>query len=99
MFAFGAIAVRHVWNHIRTGARLARKSGYLTVWSVAPAVATGYVIQIATAVWLVRWLEVSHEVTGIALIVGLSLHVVVVRRWNDRSRRVDDISVRHQDAA
>ena len=99
MFAFGAIAVRHVWNHVRGRERQARKSGYVTLWSVAPAIATGYVIQIATAVWLVRWLEISHEAAGVALIVGLALHLVVIRRWSVRLRSVDDISARHRDAA
>ena len=99
MFAFGAIAVRHVWVHIRGRGRLARRSGYLTVGSAAPAIVTGYVIQIATAAWLVRWLEVSHEVAGVALIAGLSAHLVVIRRWAAPTRRPDGGADPHPDAA
>jgi len=80
MFAFGAIAIRHVWLHIRGRAALGRRSGYLTAGSVLPAIVTGYAIQVVAVVAVLRWLTVSHELTGVVLVIGLVVHVMILRR-------------------
>lgn len=83
LFALGVIAVDHVWDHIVTGVRVSRRTALVTVVSVVPMVATGYLIQVLTSAGWVRAMAVAHIVFGALYAVGLGAHNAIVW-WRGR---------------
>lgn len=80
VFAVGAIAVRHVWQHFRSGTRWARKSGLTTALTVAPMVATGYLIQAITHEGWLAATAWTHIGVGLLYGVGIAAHWALTRR-------------------
>lgn len=83
LFALGLIAVDHVWDHIVTGVRVSRRTALVTVASVVPMVATGYLIQVLTSAGWVRAMAVAHVVFGVLYAVGLGAHNAIIW-WRGR---------------
>lgn len=83
VFALGAIAVRHIWKHIRVGVRRARRTGLVTACVVVPMVLTGYLIQVLTGESLLRAMVWSHIGFSVVYLVGAGLHGLAVR-WSAR---------------
>lgn len=80
VFAVGSIATRHVWRHLRTNVRVARRTGIATMAVLGPMVASGYLIQVLTdASWL-RAMAWGHIATGVVYAVGLAAHRVAAGR-------------------
>jgi hypothetical protein len=99
VFAFGLIAVEHVWKHYRGRIRRGRRSGLSTLWLFGPMVVSGYLIQAVTHPgWLavVAWLHIG---TGAAYLAGIAIHQVAVGRRRRRSRGVADRSGRAAEGA
>ena len=94
VFALGIIATDHVWRQYRLGIRAGRRSGTSAMWLSAPMIVSGYLVQaITTPLWLsaVAWL---HLGTGIAFLVGVGIHQLVVpRRRGRRIQREVDLPV------
>lgn len=80
VFAVGMIAMRHVWQHYRSGVRPGRRSGITTALALGPMVLTGYLIQAVTHVGWLRAMAISHIVFGVLYALGLAIHQPVVRR-------------------
>lgn len=79
VFAVGVIWTSHIWKHVRTSVRRARKSGLVTLALIAPMVLSGYLIQAVTTPWLLTVLAWIHLVGGGAYLVLLAGHKVAVR--------------------
>ncbi|MFQ5889465.1 MAG: hypothetical protein ACE5JR_05355 [Gemmatimonadota bacterium] len=78
MFAIGLIAIRHVWKHIATGVRQARRSGLTMVLVLLPMVATGYLIQVVTHRGWLRAMAISHIAFGVLYVLGMAAHQAVL---------------------
>lgn len=81
MLAIGLIAVRHIWRHLVRGVRPGRRSGVLTVLSLAPMVASGYLIQVVVSEGLRDALVVIHIASSVAFTVGVGFHFVLMWRY------------------
>lgn len=86
VFAFGLIAVDHVWKHYRCRVPMGRRSGIMTALFFVPMVASGYLIQAVTHAGWLKAMVVAHLVTSAVYVVGLVLHQKVFRR-RPRSRK------------
>lgn len=80
LFAFGAVAVRHIWRHMASRTRQGRVSGWSAAITAAPMIFTGYCLQVFASEGWLRWLAIGHIATGGVFAVGLLLHQLVVRR-------------------
>jgi hypothetical protein len=88
VFGLGLVTVRHVAAHLSAGTRWGRRSGLSAVFSAAPLILTGYLIQALTDE---RWLRVvgwAHIGLGFAFAAGLLVHQVVVRGSGPVGQRV-----------
>jgi hypothetical protein len=74
VFAFGLVAVRHVWRHLRGQVAAGRLSGLTGVGALIPMVATGYLIQAVTDEGWLRALAWAHIGTGLLFGVALLAH-------------------------
>jgi len=83
VFALGLVTVRHVWRPLRDGGKEGRRTGLLTFLSVAPMVATGYLIQAITHEGWLRAMALSH--IGLGLLYGavFAAHQVATRGARD----------------
>lgn len=79
VFSIGLIAARHIWRHLRSATPWGRKSGIVTLISLAPMTMTGYLIQVVTLQGWLRALAFAHIAFGILYAVGLALHWPRVR--------------------
>lgn len=73
-FSIGLVALRHVWRHVQTGMREGRRSGLITLVTLAPMILTGYLIQAITQETLLRAMAYSHTGLGMLYGVGLLAH-------------------------
>jgi len=80
VLAVGSVTLRHIWQHYRAGQLTGRRSGVTTALVTLPMIASGYLIQVITAVGLLRAMAISHMVLGTMYALGLSVHQVVVQR-------------------
>lgn len=93
VFAVGAIAVRHVWQHFRRGTPRGRRSGVAAAAVFAPMVVTGYLVQSVTAPGWVQAMAWTHIGTSVVFSVGVAAHAAVVlrrggpRRWEPEPPR------------
>jgi hypothetical protein len=95
VFAFGLVAVRHVWRHVRSHVSAGRLSGLTGAAALVPLVATGYLIQAVTDEGWLRALAWSHIMLGLLFGGALLAHQVTAggsqareqRRQARRSRR------------
>ena len=78
VFAVGVIWMGHIWKHIRTSVRRARRTGLTTVALIAPMVVSGYLIQALTSPGLLTALAWIHLVGGAAYLVLLIGHKLAV---------------------
>lgn len=78
VFAVGAITLRHVWRHFRSGIRWGRRSGIITAAVVGPMVLTGYLIQVITGEGWLRALAIAHIAFGLGYVCVLLLHQMLV---------------------
>lgn len=87
VFAAGLIWREHIWKHWRQGVRKSRSSGLALLASLAPMVASGYLIQTAVAdAWREAWVAV-HLTAAALWIGGYAGHVyALVRRWRPAAR-------------
>lgn len=74
VFSVGLITMRHIWQHFRSGARKARRTGLVAALTLIPMVATGYLLQVVTAEMLLRMLGWAHLILGIVYSVGVAAH-------------------------
>ena len=89
VFAVGAITLKHVWRHFRTGVRLGRRSGIVTALVTAPMVATGYLIQVVTGGGWLQALAITHIAASFVYVFGLMFHQTFVhRKARDSARPV-----------
>lgn len=89
LFAIGGVAVHHIWQHLRSGTRRSRKSGITAAVSLAPMVATGYLIQVLTGEGWLKAMIVAHIAFGLLFLVGIGLHQwLLARAAEPRRRRV-----------
>ena len=79
VFAVGVIWVGHVWKHVTTTMRRARRSGFLALWVLVPMVVSGYLIQAVTAPAVLGVLAWLHIGAGLAYLGGLVAHKLAVR--------------------
>jgi len=87
VFAVGAITLKHVWRHFRTGARPGRKTGVATALVTGPMVATGYLIQVITGESWLRAMAFAHIAASFFYVFGLLLHQTFIRREPRRGAR------------
>jgi hypothetical protein len=81
VFAVGLVAVEHIFRQYRLRVRAGRRSGLLAMWTLAPMIATGYLIQVATHVGWLEALAWTHLGTGVVYLLGLVMHHPVPRRF------------------
>jgi len=94
VFAFCLIAMDHVWKQYRLGIRAGRRSGTAAMWVFLPMALSGYLIQAVTAPAFLTALAWVHLGTGLAFLVGLGVHQIVVPRRRGRTgRRPVDLEV------
>lgn len=74
VFAFGLVAVRHVWRHLRNRVSEGRLSGLAGVVALIPMIATGYLIQAVTDEGWLRALAWSHIGLGLLYAVAILCH-------------------------
>lgn len=80
VFAVGLIWQAHVWSHWRSGMASGRRSGVSLLASLAPMVASGYLLQTAVSpAWRVAWLAV-HLASSTLWLVGYAAHAVAKLR-------------------
>jgi hypothetical protein len=95
VFAFGLVAVRHVWRHVRSHVAAGRLSGLTGAGALIPMVATGYLIQAVTDEGWLRAMAWSHITLGLLFGAALLAHQVTaggrrareLRRQARRERR------------
>ena len=80
VFALGLIAMDHIWKNYRCLVPAGRRSGIAATWVIAPMVATGYLIQVVTAVGWLSALGWAHLGAGVCYLVTLVAHQHVFRR-------------------
>lgn len=80
VFALGLIALRHVWEHFRTGVRRGRRTGIVLVGSLFPMVVTGYLIPVVTAEPILRSLALIHIGSGLVFALAVGAHLAAVAR-------------------
>ena len=71
VFAFGLVAVRHVWRYLERRVAGGRLSGLTSAAALIPLVATGYLIQAVTDEGWLRALAYSH--IGLGLLYGAAM--------------------------
>jgi len=80
VFALGLITMDHIWRNYRCLVPAGRRSGIAATWVIAPMVATGYLIQVVTAVGWLSALGWAHLVTGVWYLLSVVAHQQVFRR-------------------
>ncbi len=84
VFAAGVIWRRHVWSGWRLGIRERHRSGLALALTLAPMVASGYLIQVAVAPgWRSAWIVV-HCAASALWVAGYVLHQLLPRRSADQ---------------
>lgn len=86
VFAFGLIAVDHVWKHFRCLVPAGRRSGILAGALFAPMVMSGYLIQVFTHPGWLRAMVWAHLATGTVYLVAFLLHQRLFRRGSGARR-------------
>jgi hypothetical protein len=87
VFAVGAITLKHVWRHFRTGIRGGRRSGIITALVAGPMIASGYLIQVITGAGWLQAMAITHIAASFVYVFGLLLHQTLVRRMTSGSPR------------
>ena len=87
VFAVGAITLKHVWRHFRTGIRGGRRSGILTALVAGPMIATGYLIQVITGEGWLQAIAITHIAASFVYVFGLILHQTFLGRRTSRPPR------------
>jgi hypothetical protein len=80
VFALGLITIDHIWKNYRCLVPAGRRSGIAATWVIAPMVATGYLIQVVTAVGWLSALGWAHLGAGVWYLVSVVAHQQVFRR-------------------
>ncbi len=85
VFALGWIFQEHVWRHWRSGVASGRRSGATLLFTAAPMVASGYLLQTAVMPrWRAIWVGV-HLICAALWMAGYLVHA-----WAKRRRRGDE---------
>lgn len=85
VFAAGLIWREHIWKHWKQGIASGRRSGVALLLTLAPMVASGYLIQTAVnSGWRSAWVTVHLAASGLWLL-GYAVHLWTRLR---RGRRV-----------
>jgi hypothetical protein len=71
VFAFGLVAVRHVWRYLQRQVEAGRLSGLTSAAALIPMALTGYLIQAVTDEGWLRALAWSH--IGLGLLYGVAM--------------------------
>lgn len=87
VFAFGLVAVRHLWRHLRSRVAAGRLSGLTGAAALIPMVATGYLIQAVTDEGWLRALAWSHIMLGLLFGAALLAHQVAAGGRQAREQR------------
>jgi hypothetical protein len=96
VFSVGMVALRHVWRHLRSGSREGRRSGLITLATLGPMTATGYLIQAVTHEGWLRAMAWSHIGLGLVYGIGLLAHQFAAGGRNARAARARERRVRRQ---
>ncbi len=89
VFSIGLVSLRHVWRHLRSGTRKARRTGMLTLVTLGPMIFTGYLIQAITHEGLLRAMALSHIGLGVLYGAGLLAHQFASGGKRSRAARAD----------
>jgi hypothetical protein len=92
VFSVGMVALRHVWRHLQSGSREGRRSGLITLVTLGPMIATGYLIQAITDEGWLRAMAWSHIGLGLLYGLGLLAHQFAA---GGRTARADRARKRH----
>jgi uncharacterized membrane protein len=76
VFAFGLVALRHVWRHLRNRVAEGRVSGLTGVVALVPMIATGYLILSVTDVGWLSALAWTHIGLGLLYAAAIVFHQV-----------------------
>lgn len=89
VFGAGLVWREHVWKHYRQGVRTGRRSGLGMLFTIAPMVVSGYLIQTTvTPGWRTAWIVVHLATSAIWLLAYAGHAVLAVKRWRSaRARR------------
>jgi hypothetical protein len=80
VFACGWIWQNHVWNRIRSGYAMHRKSGWLLIATLFPMVFSGYLVQISEQEgWRLIWAWV-HGITSCIWLLFAVIHPLLPRK-------------------
>lgn len=86
VFAAGLVWREHIWKHWRQGVRKGRRSGGSLLFSLAPMVLSGYLIQTAVSDgWRQTWVIV-HLTTSALWTIGYAAHARALLRRPARNR-------------
>lgn len=86
VFAAGLIWKNHVWNHFTRGVRGGRRSGLSLLLTLAPMVASGYLIQTTvTEGWRKAWIALHLATSAVWLVVYATHAVASARRKRSRT--------------
>lgn len=86
VFAVGLVFTQHIWKQWRSGRPAGRRSGIVTLWTVVPMVATGYLIQAVTGRTVLAWMIGIHLVTGAVYFLMFASHQTLMQ-VRERARR------------
>jgi hypothetical protein len=88
IFAGGVIWKDHVWARVRSGTRPRRWSGLSLAITLAPMIASGYLIQVATQDAWRRAFVAVHLTTSALWIAGYAVHAgsALLRRQTSEAR-------------
>jgi hypothetical protein len=87
VFAVGLVFMQHIWGQFRAGLKRGRRSGVGTLFTLAPMVISGYLIQTVTSESWLFWLAMVHLITGSLFVVGFTSHQVAMWMRQTRARR------------
>lgn len=80
VFAVGLVWRHHVWSHWRRGVRTRRRSGVSLMLTIAPMVASGYLLQTAVSeAWREAWIVVHLATSGLWLAAYLAHQLTKAR--------------------
>lgn len=96
VFAFGLVALRHVWRHLRNRVADGRLSGLTGAAALIPMIATGYLIQAVTDEGWLRALAWAHIGLGLLYAAAILFHQFTAGGRRGRMQRARIRRLRRQ---
>jgi hypothetical protein len=86
LFVIGAVWAAHVKPKHDSGTKSRRKSGLVALWTIAPMVLSGYLMQVLTNESLVKSMRVLHWVSSAVFVLGLLGHQLIRANGNGAAK-------------